>query len=162
MTINLILLSSLVLAVIWTVMTTRLIRSIIGLALVSVILSILMYRLDSPMAAVFELSVCAGLIPVIFITTISFTQRLSKEKLRIRKKERLAKFGLLPIITVLAGLLLFQYWQMPPLEAPAFPAQGSDVRSLLWNHRHLDLLGQVIILLAGVFGVVTLFKEPKQ
>jgi ethanolamine transporter EutH len=31
----------------------------------------------------------------------------------------------------------------------------------LWKLRHLDLLGQIAILLAGAFGVVTLFKEWK-
>lgn len=159
MYINIILLSILILVVLWTVMTIRLIRSIMGLALVSVIISLLMYRLDSPLAAVFELSVCAGLIPVIFITTVSFTQRVSKERLRVRRKERLAKFWLLPFILVVAGVLMIQYLKLPHFEASA-GAQDHDVRGLLWNLRHLDILGQVIILLAGVFGVVILFKEP--
>ena len=33
-----------------------------------------------------------------------------------------------------------------------------DVREVLWNLRHLDLLGQIIILLGGAFGVVALVK----
>ncbi len=159
MAVDLVLLSTLVLAAIWTVMTIRLIRSIVGLALVSGILSIIMYRLHSPLAAVFELSVCAGLIPVIFITTVSFTQRLSKDKLPDRRKERLARFGLLPFVMLFAGILLCCYLQAPPLQLPAAGA-GADVRGLLWNLRRIDLLGQAVILLAGVFGVVILFKEP--
>ena len=73
-------------------MTVRLIRSIVGLALTSAILSVVMYRLHSPLAAVFELSVCSGLISVIFVTTVSFTQRMSKEDLLIRRKERFLKY----------------------------------------------------------------------
>jgi NADH-quinone oxidoreductase subunit J len=161
MTINLIILSSLVLVALWTVMTVRLIRSVVGLALTSAILSALMYRLHAPLAAVFELSVCAGLIPVIFITTVSFTQRVSKERLRIRIRERFVKFWYLPFIVIATALLLIGRLKVSPLVLPG-PAQETDVRNVLWNLRHLDLLGQVIILLAGVFGVVVLFKEPQK
>jgi NADH-quinone oxidoreductase subunit J len=158
MALDLILLLSLLLAAIWTVMTIRLIRSIVGLALTSAILSVIMYRLNSPLAAVFELSVCSGLISVIFITTVSFTQRITKERLLIRRRERLARFLYLPFIIVVVGLLLFQYFKIPQFELPV-PVKGPDVRAVLWNLRHLDLLGQAIILLAGVLGVVILFKE---
>jgi NADH-quinone oxidoreductase subunit J len=159
MALNLILLSALVLAAVWTVMTIRLIRAVVGLALTSAILAVIMYRLNSPLAAVFELSVCSGLISVIFITTVSFTQRISKERLRVRKRERLAKFWLLPVILIAAGLLLMQYLKIPDFVL-SFPPDGQDVRGVIWNLRHLDLFGQVIVLLAGVFGVVILFKEP--
>lgn len=158
MALNLILLSGLLLAAIWTVMTIRLIRSIVGLALTSAILSVIMYRLNSPLAAVFELSVCSGLISVIFITTVSFTQRVSKERLLIRRRERLKRFLYLPFIIIVAGLLLMEYLKIPQFELP-LPVTEPGVRGVLWNLRHLDLLGQVIILLAGVFGVVILFKE---
>jgi NADH-quinone oxidoreductase subunit J len=158
MAINLILLSCVLLVAIWTVMTVRLIRSIAGLALVSAMLSVIMYRLNSPLAAVFELSVCSGLITVIFITTVSFTRRISKEKLPIRRKEILKRFLYLPFIIVIAGVLLVRYFKVPQFDLPVSVAE-SDVRVVLWNLRHLDLLGQVIILLAGVFGVVVLFKE---
>ena len=41
------------------------------------------------------------------------------------------------------------------------PDLEGDVRRVLWNQRHLDLLGQIVILLAAVFGVLVLFKESK-
>lgn len=158
MVIDLILLLVLLLSAIWTVMTVRLVRSVVGLAITSAILAAILYRLDSPMAAVFELSVCSGLISVIFITTVSFTQRLSKERFLVRRKERLLRFLYLPFIIIIAGLLLVQYLRIPQFNLPA-PVQLTDVRYVLWNMRHLDLLGQVIILIAGVFGVVIFFKE---
>jgi len=142
-------------------MTIRLIRAVVGLAMTSLILSVLMYRLNSPLAAVFELSVCAGLISVIFITTVSFTQRLSKERLRLRRRERFVKFWYLPFIVIATGLLLSQYLKIPRFDLP-LSIQERDVRSILWNMRHLDVLGQIIVLLAGAFGVVVLFKEPKK
>lgn len=159
--IDLFLLSGLLLAALWTVMTVRLIRAVVGLALTSAILSAIMYRLASPLAAVFELSVCSGLISVIFITTVSFTQRVSKERLRVRRRERFIKFGYLPLIVIAFGLFLWRYLKIPRIDAP-LEARALDVRHVLWNLRHLDLLGQVIILLVGVFGVIVLFKEAKE
>ena len=44
---------------------------------------------------------------------------------------------------------------------PAKAAQ-SDVRDVLWNSRQLDIFGQIVVLLAGVFGIVLLFKETKK
>ena len=155
---NIVLAVMFVIAAVWTVMTTRLLRSVIGLAVTSVILTVIMFKLNSPLAAVFELSVCAGLISAIFISCIGLTQRLTEDQLAIRKKERLAKFWALPVILVLAGVFLYQLHIPIDFNLPAAPA-GSDVRNILWNLRHLDLVGQITILLAGAFGVVILFKE---
>ena len=142
-------------------MTTRLLSSVIGLALTSVVLSVILFRLNSPWAAVFELSVCAGLIPVIFITTISFTQRLTPEQFITRKKKRLARFWYLPVIVILAGVLLSRLHLSFDFTLPQ-PAFENNLKDLFWNQRHLDLLGQIAILLAAVFGVVVFFKEAKQ
>lgn len=161
MVLNLILLCALVVAGLWTVMTTRLLRSVIGLALTSAILSIIMFRLFSPIAAAFELSVCAGLISVIFVTTISFTQRISQEDVQVRRRERLARFWTLPLIVIIAFLLLIKFTKPGTFKLAQF-SRLEDVRFLIWNLRHLDLLGQIAIILAGVFGVVMLFKEPKR
>jgi NADH-quinone oxidoreductase subunit J len=158
MTINIILAVVLVIAAVWTVMTTRLLRSVIGLAITSVILTIIMFQLNSPLAAVFELSVCAGLISAIFISCIGLTQRLTDEQLAVRKKERLSKFWLLPVVVILAGVALYQLHIPFDFNLPPAPAE-SDVRNIIWNLRHLDLVGQIVILLAGAFGVVALFKE---
>jgi NADH-quinone oxidoreductase subunit J len=124
-------------------------------------LSVIMYRLNCPLAAVFELSVCAGLIPVVFIITVSFTARVSKEQLPARRKERFMRFWYLPFIVIVAGLLLSRCLNIPKIELP-LPVYGQNVRNVLWNLRRLDLLGQVIVLLAGAFGVAVLFKESKK
>jgi NADH-quinone oxidoreductase subunit J len=161
MAINLILLAALLWAGIWTVMATRLVRSVVGLALVSALVSILIFRLNSPLAAVFELSVCSGLISVIFVTTISFTPRLTSEKLEERRKQRIDKYSYLPIILLAAGILLMIF--KPRLDFPIPPVpQEQDARTIIWHLRHIDLLGQILVLLAGVFGIVILFKEPRK
>ena len=159
-TIHIVLLGGLVLSAVWTVLTARLLRSAIGLALTSAILTVLMFQLSSPLAAVFELSVCAGLISAIFISTISLTQRVTTENMAQRLKERLRRYWPLPLLLLAAGVALLSVDFALNLALPA-PATENDVRIVLWKIRHLDLLGQIAILLAGAFGVVTLFKECK-
>jgi NADH-quinone oxidoreductase subunit J len=144
-----------------TVMTPRILWSVIGLAVTSAVLTILMFRFDSPLAAVFELSVCAGLIPAIFISTISLTQRLSPEGMAERRREKWRRFGLLPVLVILVGVALMQVHI--PLDFVAPPAaKETDVRNVLWHVRHIDLVGQIAILLGGAWGVVVLLKERKR
>ncbi|HEX7561381.1 MAG TPA: hypothetical protein VF347_04240, partial [Candidatus Humimicrobiaceae bacterium] len=64
----------LVIAALMVVFSSRLLLAAISLAATSIMLTLLMFKLNSPIAAVFELSICAGLITVIFITTISFVK----------------------------------------------------------------------------------------
>ena len=158
MTINIIILIALIITALWTVMTRSLLRAGMGLAITSAILSVIMFKFNSPLAAVFELSVCAGLIPVLFISTISLTEPLtSQEKLRERK-DKLKRFWYLPVITIAVGVVLILVCMRLDIKSPN-AAPEPEVRFLLWNLRQLDIVGQIIIILAGVFGVAILFKE---
>jgi len=147
-----------VLAAVWTVMTSRLLHSAIGLAVTSMVLAMLMFSLGSPLAAVFELSVCAGLISAIFITAISLTKRITAEAIAVRRKERLHRFWILPLLLLVAGIAMIA---MPRVVLPAPAVTNEDVRNIIWNLRHLDLIGQIAILMAGALGVVALFKDSK-
>jgi len=158
--INVVLIVTMVIAAFFTVMTIRLLRAAVGLGITSVILAVLIFRLASPLTAVFELSVCAGLIPAIFISTISLTQRLTPEVLEERKRSRLKRFWFLPVVIILAAVVLSLIHIPRTFNLPAQPAEN-NVNVILWGLRHLDILGQIVILLAGAFGVVTFFKERK-
>jgi NADH-quinone oxidoreductase subunit J len=142
-------------------MTRSLLRSAIGLALVSAILTILLFRFDSPLAAVFELSVCSGLISVVFISTISLTEPMTMKEVIKHMKDRLTRFWYLPFIVVIVGTALSLLDIRLDIKVPP-PEIQKDVREVLWNMRQLDLIGQVTILLAGVFGVAILFKEGRK
>ncbi|MDP2922252.1 MAG: hypothetical protein Q8O30_00830 [Candidatus Omnitrophota bacterium] len=161
MTINFIILILLIISALWATMTRSLLRSAIGLALISVALTMLMFRLNSPLAAVFELSVCAGLIPVLFVSTISLTHQLTREEVLQHMKDRIRRFWYLPFIMVAIGITLSFVRMKLHLSLP--PAElEKDARAILWNMRPIDLLGQITILLAGVFAVVILFRESKK
>lgn len=49
--------------------------SAIALGALSVVIAAMFFKLDSPYAAVFELSVCAGLITALFVSVIALTGR---------------------------------------------------------------------------------------
>ena len=160
-TLLLILLVLMALSALWAVMATDLLRSTIALALTSVFLSIAIYLMGAPLAAVFELSVCAGLITVVFISAISMIKpegNTRKEDLALRRHKRLKKYIPLPILLAVAGILLWMNQVNLPvvLDADVFPLTMSEV---MWDVRRADLVGQVIMILVGAFGIVVLFKE---
>ncbi|MGA2265138.1 MAG: NADH-quinone oxidoreductase subunit J [Phycisphaerae bacterium] len=159
---DIILVIGLVLAALVTVMAARVLRSAIGLAVASLVVSIMMFRLNAPLAAVFELSVCAGLIPVIFISVIGLTRRLDTEALTVRRHAKWRRFWPLPVLVlVVCGVLLVvrPVMDVPP---PVAAAAAGGVREVLWNLRHIDLIGQIVILLVSAFGVVILVKETNR
>lgn len=159
--IDIILLTAMVIAAMWTVMTRSLLKSTIGLALTSAVITIIMFRLNSPFAAVFELSVCTGLITAVFISTISLVRPLTHKQIVRLSKDRIKRFWYLPAIIIIVGIaLIYSKIQMP--SSLSFGLSEGNARDVLWNSRQLDLFGQIAVLLAGVFGIVILFKETKK
>lgn len=159
-TIDTILLLAMTLAAIWTVMGRSLLKATIGLAVTSAILSILIFRLGSPLAAVFELSVCTGLITVVFVSTISLTKPLTHRDIVEMSKKRNRRFIYLPIILLLAAFALIKAGIPKGLIMSTGETIG-NVPDVLWNVRQLDMFGQIILIIAGALGVVVLFAEGK-
>jgi NADH-quinone oxidoreductase subunit J len=153
------LLGALVVGALWTVQAS-IMRAAIGLAVVSVILTILMFQMGAPLAGVFELSVCAGLITVVFVSVVSMTASLDEEAEKARAPVRARRLRPAIIAAACVGALLWVGGYA--LDAtPAISTAAEDVREVLWGARSLDLLGQIIMIFVGVFGVVVLFKERK-
>ena len=101
-------------------MTLNLLKSAIGLAVTSAILSLLLFLMAAPLAGVFELSVCAGLITVVFISVISLTKPLTSAEARARDRSRVKRFIFLPILIVIVGAGL--YALRPQMDLPLPPA----------------------------------------
>ena len=156
---DILLLVAMTAAAVWTVMRGSLLRAVIALALTSIALTAIMFRLGAPIAAVFELSVCAGLITVVFMSTISLTKPLSHKETLEYTRTRIKRFWLLPVIiaAVAAALVL----AVIPLNFNVAVVQetAKSFRNVLWEDRRFDLVGQILIILAGVFGVVVLFRH---
>lgn len=157
MAVSILILVGLVAAALITVMTARLLVAIIGLAATSAIVSIVLFRMNAPLAAVFELSVGAGLIPAIFLSVIGMTQRLTPEAVSLRRQEHRRLYWALPVIVILVGVALTQVHLVLPISTAA--PIGPDVKTVMWDLRRMDLLGQIMILLGGSFAMVVLVKE---
>jgi NADH-quinone oxidoreductase subunit J len=152
----------LVVPAIFAVFAANLLRSAIALLLCSLGLTLVLFNLGAPLAGVFELSVCAGLITVLFVLAISLIKPLAGFKKAGRRNLHYQKFLYLPIFIVVIGVAL---WLTKGQWITVFPASKAQVAATvgqtLWETRGLDLIGQVVILLVGVFGVVVLFKRGK-
>jgi len=155
--INLVLLIALTITALWSVLKLDLVKAAIALAVTSIILTVLMFRLASPLAAVFELSVCAGLITVIFMSTISLTKPRTALENEERQYSRDRRFAALPVMVVAAAVVLV-FVGIPMNFTLPQAAVASDVRNVLWNERQLDLLGQLLVILTGFFGISVLFN----
>lgn len=138
-----------------------LIKAAISLAAMSVVLSIIMFALQSPLAAVFELSICAGLITAIFVSVITFTKPATAAEARMKSRERRSRYILLPILVVFVAAGLLLAWPSIQLNIATLSGADPGIQADLWGTRSLDLVGQIIIMLAGVFGVVVLIKDRR-
>jgi len=67
-----------VVAIVCAVLAVRfkeMLFSAIALAVLSIMIAIMFFKMDSNYAGAFELSVCAGLITALFVSVISLTKR---------------------------------------------------------------------------------------
>ncbi|MDO4732692.1 MAG: hypothetical protein Q4B50_04170 [Bacillota bacterium] len=141
-------------------MSRSMIKSAISLAAVSVVLSIFMFVIGATWAAVFELSVCSGLVTVVFISAISLTE--SKQDATTQRALHLSRFAMLPLLLILVGASIVAVILMNGFEivstADIAEAEQS-FRNVFWNLRQADILGQIFVVLVGTFAVVILFKD---
>ncbi len=165
----LIIILGIVVSALASVMIRSLIKAAIALAVTSAFLAVMMFILGAWVAAVIELSVCAGMITVVFISAISLSKPLTNEEIEIEAKQRMKRFIYLPFILAAVFVLSAILWNNRIINFDFMPvvkgAGNTDFASLssaIWQKRSFDILGQVIVLLSGVFGVVVLFKERNQ
>ncbi|HSA96795.1 MAG TPA: NADH-quinone oxidoreductase subunit J [Acidobacteriota bacterium] len=132
-----------------------LLKSAISLAVASLLLGIVFFRMGAPYAGVFEISVVAGLITVLFILTIALTK--SGEEVRESKLANVV-FPLVFVAFLVADALVMKalVGKVPALTSGAEAATFGEV---LWKGRTLDLVGQIAVILAGVFAVLALFRK---
>jgi len=86
---------------------------------------------------------------------------LTHKEITKLSKDRAKRFWPLPIIVIVAGIML-TFLNIPADFKMPVNAVEIDPRVVLWNSRQIDIFGQIVILLAGVFGIVLLFKETRK
>lgn len=140
------------------VMAKSLLSSAILLALVSVGASLILFNFQAPWAAVFELSVCAGLITVLFISAVTLVKRHDPAS------ENRTSFYVMPLVMFIAAIAAW-FYAVPFFESlenwAKLAARPNTLGSILWDLRRFDLLGQISILAAGVFAINSIFPRRK-
>ena len=146
---------ALVVAVVLLGVFRDLLYAAVALALASVVLSIVLFQFGANIAAVFELSVCAGLITVLFVSTVSLTKDSDQ-----KTEARLPAVFLLPMLVLFAGVAYFLVHRLgAALPAPvARPLAGSSFQEVFWGQRTTDVLGQISLILVGVFGLLAVLR----
>jgi NADH-quinone oxidoreductase subunit J len=132
-----------------------LIRAAVCLALASLFLGMIFFRLGAPYAGVFEISVVAGLITVLFILTIALTK--PGEEVQESRTARLV-FPLFFVVFLIIDALVMK-GLMNKLPAAVSADPGGTFSDVLWKGRTLDLVGQVAVIFAGVFSVLALLRK---
>ncbi|MBN2339007.1 MAG: NADH-quinone oxidoreductase subunit J [Acidobacteria bacterium] len=126
----------------------------VSLALVSAVLAGILFHYGANIAGVFELSVCAGLITVLFVSTVGMTKDSDQGD-----ETRMGR-GFIPLVLlVFIGLdVLILRWLGSALPSIVPGAGSGSFQNVFWNLRSADILGQVVLILAGVFGISALFR----
>ncbi len=137
-----------------------LLAAAVALSLASVLLALFFYHMGAPMAAVFELSVGAGLVTVLFITAISLVSKARETK--SEKRGGLARLTTFLNFCVVGSVFAYAAWVVlgnHPETRPA--AEIGEMGAILWGPRALDVLGQAVILFGSILGIILLFRKER-
>jgi NADH-quinone oxidoreductase subunit J len=131
-----------------------LLYSALALAVASVLLAVVLFLQGAHIAAVFELSVCAGLITVLFVSTVSLTKDSDQ-----KDESPLPRTFLVPMAAIFLGVAWFAarfiVARLPPAAAAAAPGSFAGA---FWGIRATDLFGQIALILVGVFGMLATLR----
>jgi uncharacterized MnhB-related membrane protein len=131
----------------------RLMMSTIWLALTSALVAVLLFIAGAPEVAVIELSVGAGLVTVLFVFAFSIVGEATLDPATIIPR-LLVWCVILSVSFILGSLTLPVEYLGGKMETAAFAV-------ILWEQRGLDVLAQIVLIFAGVIGVVGLLSEAR-
>lgn len=136
-----------------------LLKAAVALALASVFLSALLFHYGAWVAAVFELSVCSGLITVLFVSTISLTKDSDQ-----KEEAKLTSYLLPAFLLFFIGVDCFAVKWIDKFIQPVGQVLQADKLTggfsrIFWGERTTDVMGQAALILAGVFAILSLFKR---
>jgi uncharacterized MnhB-related membrane protein len=134
----------------------RLLVSALWLAGASALTALMLYLLGAYRVAVIELSVGAGLVTVLFVFAINIA---GEEAIGLRSiLPRPLAWVLIGASVLLLGILILPALNIAPV---AENAPGDLFTATFWQDRQLDVLLQIVLIFAGVLGVLGLLSEGK-
>ena len=132
----------------------KLLIATLWLAMCSVLVSVLLYRLGAPEVAVIELSVGAGLVTVLFVYAFSIIGELTIDERGIVPRPLVWTLILITVLT-LGRLILPQPEARIAVSEPSFA-------STLWQQRGLDVIVQIVLIFSGIMGLIGLLTHSKK
>ncbi len=142
----------------------RLLSSAVWLAACSAFLAVLLYRLGAYEVAVIELSVGAGLVTVLFVFAINIAgdELIGLPSVIPRGLTWLLCLAPLAVIALSIALRI-PGWGSARSSAPdsAAPPAAATFVNVLWQDRALDVVVQVVLIYAGVLGLLGLLAEKE-
>ena len=152
MIVHIVIVAGLLVCAVMAVHAQRLLHSALWLAGTSALVALEMYLLGAPEVAVIELSVGAGLVTVLFVFAINIA---GDEAIPIQPivPRPLAR------ILVLVSVLLLGWMALDILGTQVSLVSPLNFKTVLWENRLLDVLLQVVLIFAGVLGVLGLLAE---
>ncbi len=135
-----------------SVTSRRMLISAIWLALTSALVAVMIYLLGAPHIAVIELSVGAGLVTVLFVFAINIA---GEDTTRLKSLIPMpVAIGAVLLAAALGLVLILRASGSVALTEPL-----PDSSAILWESRYVDLLLQVVLMFAGVLGVIGLLAD---
>ncbi len=146
---------------VFSIMSNGLITSAITLAVTSAASGVLMYLLGATWAAIFEISVCSGLVTVIFISAVSLSNGDQSNLAPEYQDARRMKY--MPLVLIIVGSVLMLSAALSGFSLPGEAAAqvGVPFSETLWERRQVDIWGQMIVLITGTAAIVVFFKESE-
>jgi uncharacterized MnhB-related membrane protein len=152
MILHVVVVAAMLVCAVQAVVTHHLLHSALWLAITSALVALEMYLLGAPEVAVIELSVGAGLVTVLFVFAINIAGEEAMSALPIVPK---------PLAWIMVAIFVFSFgwltldilWMQIPVAEPDY------FKTVLWENRLLDILLQIVIIFAGVLGVLGLLSE---
>lgn len=134
--------------------TDRLLHSAIWLAGTSALTAIILFLLGAQEVAVIELSVGAGLVTVLFVFAINIAgQETYSTPARLPRP--------LAWVLVILFLAITAFFYIARAQFTAGQPAGVTFFEAVWQNRSLDILLQIVLIFAGVLGVLGLLSESK-
>jgi len=132
-----------------------LLKAALSLMGASVFLAIIFFFMKAYYAGVFEISVVAGLITVLFVSTIGLIRSDDFKESKMPTIIFPLFFIWFIIIDILILSALVSKFPLPGFKVP----EPNTFGEVFWHNRTFDLVGQIGIIFAGVFSVLALFRK---
>ncbi len=131
----------------------KLLNVTIWLAITSALVSAILYDLGAPEVAVIELSVGAGLVTVLFVYAFAIVGEITFDEISTLPRP-------LAWMVILAVSLMLGWFVYPVVQLSA-AGSSTPFAQMLWQHRGLDVIAQVVLIFSGVMGLLGLLSDTR-